>query len=73
MDLASQYGRLDVVEVLLRKQPSLLEKIPEGRSLLHLAARNGHHLIIRKLLEFGCDINKKVRGVHEVTEIKENH
>ena len=64
LDLATQYGRLEAVELLLDTRPELLEKIPETRSLLHLAARNGHHKVVKVLLDKGCDINKRVGVVH---------
>ena len=60
LDLAAQYGRLDTVELLVKLRPDLLPKIPDSRSLLHLAAKNGHHRIVKLLLDAGCDINKTV-------------
>ncbi|XP_071481313.1 uncharacterized protein, partial [Diadema antillarum] len=62
LDLAAQYGRLDTVQLLVRLRPDLLSKVPDSRSLLHLAAKNGHHRIVKLLLEAGCDINKTTKN-----------
>ncbi|XP_071809241.1 ankyrin repeat and sterile alpha motif domain-containing protein 1B-like isoform X1 [Asterias amurensis] len=68
LDLAAQYGRLETAELLLHRRPELLAKISPQRSILHLASRNGHPLVIKTLLEAGCDINKKLKtgsALHE--------
>ena len=61
LDLAAQYGRLDTVQLLLRKHPTLLADKGENISPLHLASRNGHRNIVQVLLENGFSINTRVR------------
>ena len=59
LDLASRYGRLSVVQILLYHQPSLLKQ--KSFSPLHVASRNGHKEIVELLLAHGADVNKNVR------------
>ncbi len=62
LDLAAQYGRLETVQLLLRKQLlPLSQETNEESSPLHLASRNGHRQVVALLLEAGFDINKRVR------------
>ena len=60
LDLASQYGRLDTVELLVRKHPALIHQKTEDQSPLHLASRNGHRQVVQVLLDAGHSINKTV-------------
>ena len=60
LDLASQYGRLDTVELLTRKHPAILNDDHETQSPLHLASRNGHRQVVKLLLDAGFNINKRV-------------
>lgn len=61
LDLAAQYGRLETVQLLLRKHPNLLRDRVDHHGPLHLASRNGHKQVVCVLLEAGLDINTKVR------------
>lgn len=63
LDLASQYGRLDVVRSLLFHEPSLLQLLPETFSPLHVASRNGHKEIVELLIAHGADVNSNVCGL----------
>lgn len=60
LDLASFYGRLETVTLLINEQPALLQQIQLSHSPLHLAARNGQKDVARKLLQSGYNINAKV-------------
>lgn len=62
LDLAAQYGRLQVVQMLVRAHPELL--LPYKRcgvvyphTALHLASRNGHKHVVEVLLAAGVDVN----------------
>jgi len=64
LDLASQYGRVSSVELLIRHQPSLLLQTCSTNNNnnikftpLHLASRNGHLEVVKILLENGANIN----------------
>lgn len=68
LDLAAQYGRLQVVQMLIRAHPELLrpykrnmEQSNDGEILslspLHLASRNGHKAVVEVLLAAGIDVN----------------
>ena len=60
MDLASQYGRLEVVRMLLSCHPKLLVHSPERFTPIHVASRNGHRGVVELLLAHGADINRVV-------------
>ena len=60
LDLASQYGRYDVVQLLVNKNPDLVKHTVMSHSPLHLAVACGHIQIINALLDAGFDINTKV-------------
>lgn len=65
LDLAAQYGRLDTVVTLLSSiaaSPSTAAAAARVtvKSPLHLAASNGHCIVVAKLLEAGFDINRSV-------------
>ncbi|XP_042877535.1 protein phosphatase 1 regulatory subunit 12C-like, partial [Penaeus japonicus] len=65
MDLASQYGRLSTVEVLVRAQPDLLRPYTAAAATaavfphtpLHRASRNGHREVVKFLLANGHHVN----------------
>lgn len=72
LDLAAQYGHLQVVQMLVRAHPELLlpykkhsNKCPEleyrpktlKHSPLHSASRNGHKHVVEVLLTAGIDVN----------------
>ncbi|EPQ09637.1 Caskin-1 [Myotis brandtii] len=70
LDLACEFGRVGVVQLLLSSNmcTALLEPRPgdttdpNGTSPLHLAAKNGHIDIIRLLLQAGIDINRQTKS-----------
>lgn len=67
LDLAAQYGRLQVVQMLVRAHPELIhpykkhyDKKNRGihtHTPLHLASRNGHKHVVEVLLAAGVDVN----------------
>jgi hypothetical protein len=53
------YGNTKELEVLLRRDKSLIKKSDEhGRTLLYLARKSGFYDIVKMLLKDGADINK---------------
>uniref|UniRef100_A0A672SWL9 Uncharacterized protein n=1 Tax=Sinocyclocheilus grahami TaxID=75366 RepID=A0A672SWL9_SINGR len=70
LDLACEFGRVGVVQLLLSSNmcAALLEPKPgdstdpNGTSPLHLAAKNGHIDIIRLLIQAGIDINRQTKA-----------
>ncbi|TKS68476.1 Caskin-1 CASK-interacting protein 1 [Collichthys lucidus] len=64
LDLACEFGRVGVVQLLLSSNmcAAMLEpkpSDPNGVSPLHLAAKNGHIDVIRLLIQAGIDINRQ--------------
>ncbi|GLD52236.1 caskin-1-like protein, partial [Lates japonicus] len=64
LDLACEFGRVGVVQLLLSSNmcAAMLEpkpSDPNGVSPLHLAAKNGHIEVIRLLIQAGIDINRQ--------------
>ncbi|XP_030369851.1 ankyrin repeat and sterile alpha motif domain-containing protein 1B isoform X2 [Scaptodrosophila lebanonensis] len=67
LDLAAQFGRLQVVQALLRLNPELIalyrrckgDEMPKmfTHTCLHLASRNGHKKVVETLLAAGVDVN----------------
>lgn len=66
LDLAAQYGRLQVVQMLVRAHPELLNPYKKHydrkrtifqHTPLHLASRNGHKHVVEVLLTAGVDVN----------------
>jgi ankyrin repeat and SAM domain-containing protein 1 len=61
LDLAAQYGRLQVVQMLIRAHPELLLPLKYettvSHSPLHLASRNGHKNVVEVLLMAGVHVN----------------
>ena len=61
LDLASQYGRLQAVQMLIRAHPELLLPFKSdctvNHSPLHLASRNGHKMVVEVLLAAGVNVN----------------
>ena len=60
LDLAAQYGRKEVVQLLLIKFPDLVHRPLYNCSPLHLASRNGHRDIVDVLLFNGFNIHTLV-------------
>lgn len=60
LDLAAQYGRLDVVKQLITTHPTLVNNLILNHSPLHLASRSGHRAIVQYLLDSGFSVNLKV-------------
>jgi ankyrin repeat protein len=63
LQLACQYGRLDVVQVMLKKYVDLLQREmhdADSHFPLMLAARSGHKPVVELLLANGCNINFRV-------------
>lgn len=66
LDLAAQYGRLQVVQMLVRANYELLnpyknygdkKRMIFQQTPLHLASRNGHKEVVEVLLAAGVDVN----------------
>lgn len=66
LDLAAQYGRLQVVQMLVRAHPELIhpykkhydkKRVIFTHTPLHLASRNGHKHVVEVLLAAGIDVN----------------
>ena len=63
LDLASLYGRIDTVNLLVSHCPELLSaNIHKSFSPLHLAARNGHVIVALSIINAGQNINSVVSG-----------
>lgn len=64
LDLAAQYGRLQVVQMLVRAHPELLLPYKKpgshifSHTPLHLASRNGHKHVVEVLLAAGVYVSK---------------
>ena len=48
--LASQQGKLDVVEDLLKKGASVNDVMTDGKTALLMASKNGHTEIVKRLI-----------------------
>ncbi len=62
LDLAAQFGRIHVVQIMIRAHGELLlplrmETTNFHHSPLHLASRNGHKDVVKVLLAAGCNVN----------------
>jgi ankyrin repeat protein len=55
--LASEYGQLDVVKLLLDKKAFINAKTKNGFTALHLACQNGHSRLVRFLIDRGADVD----------------
>jgi len=61
LDLASLYGRIDTVNLLVSHCPELLSSNHYKLfSPLHLAARNGHVIVALSIINAGQDVNSMV-------------
>ena len=60
LDLAAQYGRLEVVQLLLTLYPDLSQRPACTQSTVHLASRNGHKEIVEVLLNSNFDVQTVV-------------
>ncbi len=59
-----RYGEIDIVRILLRRFPSILDHINEetGNTGLHMAAANGHLAMAKLLLDVGHGFTKNRSG-----------
>ena len=60
--LASQQGKLDVVEFLLKKGARVNDVMTDGKTALLMASKNGHTEIVRILMAKGADQSLKSSG-----------
>ena len=60
--LASQQGKLDVVEFLLKKGARVNDVMTDGKTALLMACKNGHTEIVRILMAKGADQSLKSSG-----------
>ena len=73
--LASRFGQLQCVEELLAHGADPRQACTNGRAPVHVAARNGHALVLASLLRAGADaseVTKDCRGqtaLHEMAEM----
>lgn len=58
LSIACQYGHLEIVDLLLSKNVSLLTDL-DGLDPLHIACREGKDVITKRLIDFKSDIEKK--------------
>ena len=65
LDLASLYGRIDAVNLLVSHCPELLSANQYKLfSPLHLAARNGHVIVALSIINAGQDVNSMVSNTY---------
>ena len=60
--LASQQGKLDVVEFLLDKEARVNDVMTDGKTALLMACKNGHTEIVKRLMEKGANQFLKSSG-----------
>ena len=60
--LASQQGKLDVVEFLLDKEAHVNDVMTDGKTALLMACKNGHTEIVKRLMEKGANQFLKSSG-----------
>jgi ankyrin repeat protein len=58
--LASEYGRIEVVKVLLAAHADVNAKAPNGATALMMAASRGHVDVVRALLAAHADVSAKM-------------
>ncbi|KAJ3271470.1 hypothetical protein HDV01_006600 [Terramyces sp. JEL0728] len=58
LSIACQYGHLDIVDLLLSKNVSLLTNL-DGLDPLHIACKEGKDVITKRLIDFKSDIEMK--------------
>ena len=74
LHIASKYGQLKVVQVLLAYRADVNAGSIDGLAPLHNASWSGHPTVARVLLEHGADVNRKTRaGRSALSFISENH
>ena len=60
--LASQEGKLEVVNFLLDKGASVNDVMTDGKTALLMACKNGHTEIVKRLMEKGANQSLKCNG-----------
>ena len=60
--LASQQGKLDVVNFLLDKGARVNDVMTDGKTALLMACKNGHTEIVKRLMEKGANQSLKCNG-----------
>jgi ankyrin repeat protein len=56
LHLASEYGKMEVVSLLLDRKAFINGKTKNGYTALHLACQNGHLNLVKFLIERGSDV-----------------
>lgn len=59
LHVAAQYGRLDIVKLLIESGAKVKARDQDGYIPLHLAARSGNADVVKVLIEGGSDANSK--------------
>lgn len=64
---AAYSGRKELVQWLLQQRPEQVNTASnDGRSLIHIAATNGHTDMSKVLIDFGADVNSIYRSMRNV-------
>ncbi|KAL2867662.1 ankyrin repeat domain-containing protein [Aspergillus lucknowensis] len=57
--LASQYGNLEIIHLLMDHGASVTECMSQGETCLHRACTFGESKVVEVLVDYGADVNKK--------------
>ncbi len=67
---AAKYGHLEVLNLLLRQKPNLAAvDTPTGNSALHLAVREGHENIVKRLIQADAPLHLRNRKGQTVLDL----